>query len=128
MEHFGIKNPPSSRIVDVVVFVVAPSSAHTPTTLLTRRRGAGGVGVAELALATGFAATSTPSTATSRKLLGTRNPTTRRSRGVAGVAKGVLTTRLKEQTLATPEARSGEGGVKEQGRSVMKMDAGGRGS
>ncbi len=128
MEHFGIKNPQRSRIVDVVEFVVAPGSALTPTTLLTQRRGAGGVGVAELEWATGFAATSTPPTATSMMSLATRDPTTRRSGGVAGVAQNVLNTSLRRQTLATPEKRIGGGGAKEQGRSVMWMDAGLRGT
>ncbi len=126
MEFDGIKNPPRRRIVVVVDFVVAPGFARTPTTLLSQRRGAGGVGVADLDVTTDSAATSTPPMATSRMSLVTRRPTARR--GVAGVARNVLTTRLMKQTPATPEGWTGAGGVRGLGRSAMWMDAGWRGT
>ncbi len=110
----------------MVDFVVASSSAHAPTTLLTQRRGAGGVGVAELDVATGSAATSTPPMATSRMPLVSHRPTARR--GVAGVARSLLTTRLRRQTLATPEEWTGGEGVRGQGRRAMWMEAGWKGT
>jgi hypothetical protein len=102
-------NEMADKSVGVPDVTVLSGFAATSTVLCRERIDGGGIGAADWCSTTGFASASIPQ-GPSMQPLGT-TPTKEQGWGVADVALFVLPARFGGQTSATPPGRGGTGGV-----------------